>query len=865
MLGAMRFVHSLILLLQVLTASVHANDQKEATSSGIGSSSTATECEARTINYITDGLPQFCLTSTWASTITVPRETASSRAVEQDDNVSSINSVNQDGVFPTNVLPGAAEPEETATARFMSFEDWKEMMLRQTGQDPQDLKRRRPSEHDAGERAQPEQINFGLGDEDEISLDFGSPSDGHDSERSTDSRQEANADSIEQDEVGIGLTEDGRPSMYQSNDAGKTCKERFSYSSFDAGATVLKAGPATKNSKAILVENKDTYMLLECAAQNKYVIVELSDDILVDTVVLANFEFFSSMVRHFRVSVSDRYPVKMEKWRELGTFEARNSRDIQPFLVEHPQIWAKYVRVEFLTHYGNEFYCPISLFRVHGSRMLDSWKDIETGREEDATVDDNEGSLQREPPADERSNRPSSVAEPGRDRSSALYGLSEEESGVTCPESASSQFVLFLKSLATCPAPLPTADGDTATRYDRLSANSSREIEEIGTVSVTEDRNRTSPSPLRDLDAHAEPPQPPDAPPISGSLSPSAISSSSGFDNRSDSLVSPTPTSSPLSIDVDTDLSVSVTKTSIPSSASGKNRSSSATGPPIASPTIQEGFFNAITKRLHQVESNLTLSLKYIEDQSRQMQDALMTTEQKQTSKVSHFLDTLNQTVLAELRSVRDQYDQIWQSTVIALDTQRERSERDIVALSTRLNLLADEVVFQKRMAIVQAILLLSCLILVTFARGVSIPSFAPVVDHTTPASYHNATPASFDSRIMENPQDDIRDPEPGRGNSRHGLSYRRNALAGHRDNANNSIGSPGIPSAADMGETLAPVEYHRLSPPLSPIFSEAGITEVVAATSRNFQGTPVRKMASLQQNPSRKPLPALPEHPMPP
>ncbi len=39
------------------------------------------------------------------------------------------------------------------------------------------------------------------------------------------------------------------------------------------------------------------------------------------------------MIRTFRVSVSDRYPVKSEKWKDLGIFEARNSREIQAFLI----------------------------------------------------------------------------------------------------------------------------------------------------------------------------------------------------------------------------------------------------------------------------------------------------------------------------------------------------------------------------------------------------------------------------------------------------------------------------------------------------------------------------------------------------
>ena len=115
-------------------------------------------------------------------------------------------------------------------------------------------------------------------------------------------------------------------------------------------------------------------MLSKCSAKNKFVIVELCSDILVDTIVLANYEFFSSIFRHFRISVSDRYPVKMEKWKDLGTFEARNTREVQAFLIENPLIWARYLRIEFLTHYGNEYYCPVSLLRVHGTTMMDEFR-----------------------------------------------------------------------------------------------------------------------------------------------------------------------------------------------------------------------------------------------------------------------------------------------------------------------------------------------------------------------------------------------------------------------------------------------------------------------------------------------------------
>ncbi|ODA80538.1 hypothetical protein RJ55_03497 [Drechmeria coniospora] len=291
-------------------------------------------CEARTINYITHTLPQSCLTTSWAS----PHPLSSTYAgpVGSDGVRESITTFTSD---PT--VSEAHTAEATATT-FMSFEDWKEMMLRRAGQDPQEWRSRKPSDHTPDDRYLPDMGDAGLGEEDEISLDFDSYryQSGDDKKGDMTGSAEANDDRNSHDAQAYG---DGKAAtIHRSKDAGKTCKERFSYSSFDAGATILKTAAGAKNARAILVENKDSYMLLECAAPTKYVIFELSDDILVDTIVIANFEFFSSMIRLFRVSVSDRYPVKTERWRELGTFEARNSRDIQPFLVDNPQIWAKY-------------------------------------------------------------------------------------------------------------------------------------------------------------------------------------------------------------------------------------------------------------------------------------------------------------------------------------------------------------------------------------------------------------------------------------------------------------------------------------------------------------------------------------------
>ena len=105
-------------------------------------------------------------------------------------------------------------------------------------------------------------------------------------------------------------------------------KERFNFASFDCGAVVMSTNKGAKSATSILQESKDQYLLNVCEAPEKFVVVELCEEILVDTVVLANYEFFSSAMRTFRVSVSNRYPPKKD-WTPIGTFEAKNSRDAQ--------------------------------------------------------------------------------------------------------------------------------------------------------------------------------------------------------------------------------------------------------------------------------------------------------------------------------------------------------------------------------------------------------------------------------------------------------------------------------------------------------------------------------------------------------
>lgn len=155
---------------------------------------------------------------------------------------------------------------------------------------------------------------------------------------------------------------------------GKVYSRKFNFASIDCAATVVMTNSEASGAASILIENKDKYLLNPCSAPNKFIIIELCQDILVEELGIANFEFFSSTFSKLRFSISDRYPVGKNGWRVLGEFEAENSRNLQTFSIANPQIWARYLRIEILSHHDDEYYCPISLIRVHGKTMMDEFK-----------------------------------------------------------------------------------------------------------------------------------------------------------------------------------------------------------------------------------------------------------------------------------------------------------------------------------------------------------------------------------------------------------------------------------------------------------------------------------------------------------
>ena len=89
-----------------------------------------------------------------------------------------------------------------------------------------------------------------------------------------------------------------------------------------------------------------------------------------DTIVIANFEYYSCSVRKMQVLGSLSYPC--QQWALLGEFEASDTRSEQIFNLTQP-MWARYLKLRFLTHHGSQHYWSLSVVRAYGQTHVDKF------------------------------------------------------------------------------------------------------------------------------------------------------------------------------------------------------------------------------------------------------------------------------------------------------------------------------------------------------------------------------------------------------------------------------------------------------------------------------------------------------------
>ncbi|KAK9698442.1 hypothetical protein RND81_08G104800 [Saponaria officinalis] len=146
----------------------------------------------------------------------------------------------------------------------------------------------------------------------------------------------------------------------------------YNYASAEKGAKLVAHNKEAKGASNILGKDHDKYLINPCYVSGKFVVVELADEILVDSVKIANFEHYSSNFKEIELWGSLIYPT--ESWSLMGKFVAANVKHAQTFVLPEPK-WATYLNLSLISHYGSEHYCILSVLEVYGvdaiERMLE--------------------------------------------------------------------------------------------------------------------------------------------------------------------------------------------------------------------------------------------------------------------------------------------------------------------------------------------------------------------------------------------------------------------------------------------------------------------------------------------------------------
>ncbi|MCL7041730.1 hypothetical protein MKW94_027736 [Papaver nudicaule] len=204
----------------------------------------------------------------------------------------------------------------------------------------------------------------------------------------------------------LSSTPKGKPAGSESSGGGGGVVHRveaggteYNYASASKGAKVLDFNKEAKGASYILGKDKDKYLRNPCSAEAKFVVIELSEETLVDTIEIANFEHYSSNVRDFVVLGSLVYPT--DKWVHLGNMTAKNVKHAQRFILDEPK-WVRYLKLNLLNHYGSGFYCTLSAVGVYGMDAVEQMVEDLISVHEEVNLGHAPTTSQRDEPAVQR-------------------------------------------------------------------------------------------------------------------------------------------------------------------------------------------------------------------------------------------------------------------------------------------------------------------------------------------------------------------------------------------------------------------------------------------------------------------------------
>ncbi|TCD65778.1 hypothetical protein EIP91_002217 [Steccherinum ochraceum] len=483
--------------------------------------------------------------------------------------------------------------------------------------------------------------------------------------------------------------------------------DRFNYASMDCSARVHNAHKSAKSASSILSSKKDRYMLSPCNAKEQFVVIELCDDIRIDTVQLANYEFFSGVFKDFSVSVSKTYT---GPYVPAGTFRGKNTRGVQSFHPPSLTDFYRFIRIDFHTHYGNEYYCPLSLFRVYGLTHLESWKwDL---WEDESRRASGELAARETLDAADAGHDPETVSGNGTGTSNGSSPISSMVD-VSSTEEHPTVSVLSNASSSDLPKEPPTSRSSSTADSSQPPASSvivpatnpPESPEHLAREHSTE--NISSPSPSSSSSLSSEPTA------ETSSVAQRSSSSDTNHTSLSTSSFSIPASSAIPSVSNSTTANASHTSreasnSSVQSQAPQSSRSTASPIHTAHSLTVippnpgGESIYRIIMNRLTALEANTTLYARYAEEQLAGLRDMMR---------------RLGEDV-GRLESIGKAQAQMYQRSVTEFERHRKRIDLEYAELMSTVNRLTDEVILEKRLGIAQLCTLLIVLIFISLTRG---------------------------------------------------------------------------------------------------------------------------------------------------
>ncbi|RUO97002.1 UNC-like C-terminal-domain-containing protein, partial [Jimgerdemannia flammicorona] len=517
-----------------------------------------------------------------------------------------------------------------------------------------------------------------------------------------------------------------KPSPADNVNILKKLKEKYNYASIDCAATVLSVNKEARGATSILYESKDQYMLNECSAK-RFVIVNLCEFILIDTLVMANYEFFSSTFKDFRVWVADVYPpeeqIPPKKWELLGQWRARNTRDVQIFNVPNQEKWWQYIKIEFLSHYGHEYFCPLSLLRVHGTPQMeffnlyekptmappDDEKSDDTGKEDEDETSSHDRLWPVELEA--KMNQAPFVLPPiqtalhiPEDAEAFLTSLQAQDvedvhvANQFVPHSTEAAAVVGREGNTSREVPLENAQQDqeashVSTAQSEKASSSSPDVVSVvcdgeDCAAVVDHHNATNDT------THIQSPSTVTSPVDPPAPTPPLISynaSSSGHPATTDAMSPPAP---PVDEHVTTSTpppsaSPSTTFPATDDAQQQKLLLNAYNPQPV--PATGESIYKTIMKRLGMLELNATLSQRYLEEQNKMLHDVFTRMDQNHREQLRMLVGHLNETSVKRIEALKRKYEQLYQATLIEVEQQRLETTHELKELSSKVHIMADQ------------------------------------------------------------------------------------------------------------------------------------------------------------------------------